>query len=396
MACDGRPSHASSPVPTPTPLLTLSADNVRERVVAALLRERLVTEFALTEEGAGDDGALITGWLDLARRRGRAEQRDGFVSVVAEDVRTEMLPSTGVTSLSEYRIGSLSSVVDYDLRPMLDNPALTLLYPLISPLLSPGGWVLSGDGDWQGQPAQVWETDYFFGDEFGNVHTLVYVDSRSELPLGQRLELPGESYGITYRFDFVDPSDVPTEAFDGDALREQLLGYGRYEGAGPDYPLPWLGLETGPLSDFPSLTLRTSRVSSRRDTRFTEFTYHVTNHVPLSPDARFGLLEVTVRPKAAWEAYARERSDRWWESAPRKPVVVLGQEAEFAVQSFNNTDGILWLPDVVVSFEAAALTGTISADRFEGGVAPTPVYDRSAFNNEEALRTLVGHLEVLR
>ncbi len=394
------PTPTPSPSPTPTPL---SPDNIRQRIVQSLEREGKVTQFEIArrEGKAQEPTRLITGWLDLAGERGRAEESGGSIVVMADGIQFALHAGRGSPMLLESVIGHVMDDSGVEVPPEIDNIALLVLNPLALPLGASEAWVAAGEGEWGGAPALVWEIEHPLG-ESAEVLSVVYVDPETALPLGQILRLAGDSIvprsesRHSYKFTFVSNGDVPDRTFAPQELRERLLGYGEHEGEGPDYRLAWLGPDTKPGVGLPALTLEQSQVSAPGGIPFTRFTYNVVNPSPLPIDAQFGLVNITVRPTPPWDDWAVDRFPAWYEYLPREEVTVLGQPALFAFESVTRIRAIVLLDDITIEIEARGLHDSIPAERYEGGIAPSATYDRSAFNNAEAIRALLPLLTEVR
>jgi len=390
-----------APTPTPEPL---SPDNIRQRIVQSLEREGHVAQFEIwfTDQGAQEPTLLINGWVDMANERGRIDEPGGSTAVVSGGRAFNLHASSRSTSLTESAIRKLAPDVGVNRSPSVDNTALGMLNPLILPLAAPGTWIAAGLGEWNGEAALLWEKDHSLGEDNGDMHSTVFVDPQTALPTGQIFGPRGVSRSaqrsnrFSYEFTFVSNGDVPVGTFATENMRERLLGYGAHEGEGPDYRLAWLGPDSKPGGGLPGLTLQRSQVSGPSGIPFTTFTYYPVSPSPLPSGDQRGSVNITVRPTPAWEDWAVDREETWYEYLPREEVTVLGEPALFIVESATRARAIVLLDDITIELETAGLHDPIPAERYEGAIAPSPTYDRNAFNDAEAIRALLPLLTEVR
>ena len=391
---------ACTQAPTPTPLPPLTTDNVRERVVDALQRDGRVMQFRVElRDVDGDVDGVQLGWLDLANRRAHLKDGRGRGAaptlVFTEGRQAVSTGNLGGSGLFELPLLSLAATPWVALPPSVDNPALLALGPLGAALASGKAWTAAGAGEWEGTPATVWEVDYPGPELPMHTYVRIYLDAALEWPLAEVLEFAPEEeeerepgLTATYVFEFIEPNDVPQRAFDIEELRERAFRYGDHSSTPPGFPVWWLGKSVEIGGGFPTLSLmRSGLTGPRRDSA--EFHYQVVSRVPLQASERFGMVEVAVRPLT---------EDEWSPPVDAEPITLAGMVGHRVLASGPTTTATVWLPGVIVSIEAPALTSVPPPESYAPGAEPPPDdgTDRNEFNNEQALRALVEHLEVLR
>lgn len=381
-----------------------SEEGVKLRLVQSLEQEGQVTYIKVTSGPAGEDARSVDNvWLDLANRRGRVDYADGTIRLADAGMTGDWQRSGAEYSLLERRLSILRTEPDSpdpDPSP-LNNPALTVLQPLLSAILWPAPWEYLGDRDWRDRRVSAWFASYPFGDA-GEAEATIYVDLTTGLPIGQQLELPASGdvepadVEVLYDVGFIEQSEIPEDTFDIINLREALLGYGDHPEGGPGYRLLWFGRQVEAAKDLPALTLYRSVVSLVPGEEYTQLAYQAWNRIPLFITAHFGLMKMTIRPRSSWEAYAQGIDDRWWDSADRASTLALGLPTEYVTRFDGRAEVVIWLHDVVIHLESKPLTDAVPPEYY-GGVDPRPPgFDRNEFNTEEALVALIPLLREIR